>query len=281
MEIEGERSGCAISSTNLTGGTVVAVQIRVYNATEEVNLKEDNVPQGTRLLLICDVEGLPEGNVVISYKWYHNCSTGRCEIQEGDPYYTALNDTLLVDATSWEGWPRRFFCEVKYYSEQRRSDTQSGFTTLIRLTSKMIYVSDISALPQSCSIPHPADSSILFLFAPTSLLPNHALVTDVQQITGSNGQQWIKCTIGRAMGGVVIYFAANNAIISASINTAVATFGPGRGRSNGLYYCRAGGSQKYYVSLFLNKIRDSSKCTTYVQHSNTLLYTNYLEHPHM
>ena len=121
-----------------TGEAAVAVTIRAYNATEEVNLKEDNVPQGTRLLLICDVEGLPEGNVVISYKWYHNCSTGKCEVQERDPYYTALNDTLLVDATSWEGWPRRHFCEVKYQSDEGRSGNQTGFTTLIRLTGAYV-----------------------------------------------------------------------------------------------------------------------------------------------
>ena len=71
------------------------------------------VPQGTRVLFICDVEGLPEGQVVNSYKWYHSSvTTGRSEIQEDDPYYTAVNDTLLVDTTSWGGRVRRHICEV-------------------------------------------------------------------------------------------------------------------------------------------------------------------------
>ena len=38
-------------------------------------------PRGTTVLVICDLEGLPEGNVVTSYKWYNNCTTGQCEIQ--------------------------------------------------------------------------------------------------------------------------------------------------------------------------------------------------------
>ena len=117
------------------------------------------------------------------------------------------------------------------------------------------------------SIPHSADSSGPLLFTPTSLLPNHALIIDIQQITGSNEQQWIKCTAGRDRS-VAIYFAVNSAIISASLNTAAIS--PGRGLSNGLYCCRAGGSQ-YYVSLFFNTISDSSKTTpTYVQLYHTI-----------
>ena len=139
MEIEGEGSDCGISSTDLTGEAAVAVKIRAYNATGEVALGEDNVPQGTRLLLTCDVEGLLEGNVVISYKWYHTCSTGKCEMQEGHPYYTAVNDTLLVDATSWGGRPRRHLCKVKYQSDKGRSGNLTTFTTLIRLAGKMIH----------------------------------------------------------------------------------------------------------------------------------------------
>ena len=137
IQIEGDGSDCSIASTDLTGEAAVAVKIKAYNATGEVTLGEDNVPQGTRLLLTCDVEGLTEGKLTISYKWYHNCSTGRCEIR-GDPYYIPVNDTLLVDATSWEGRPRRFYCELKYHSEGG-SGTKSGFTTLIRLTGWSIH----------------------------------------------------------------------------------------------------------------------------------------------
>ena len=90
------------------------------------------VPQGTRVLLTCDVEGQPEGNLEISYSWYQQCAEGKCEIREGDPYHTAVNDTLLVDATSWDGG-RRYNCEVKYQSEEGSSGIQSG-STILRLT---------------------------------------------------------------------------------------------------------------------------------------------------
>ena len=90
------------------------------------------VPRGTRVLLTCDVEGQPEGNLEISYKWYQQCTEGMCEIREGDPYHTAVNDTLLVDATSWDGG-KRYTCEVKYRSEGGGTGVKPGFATL-RLT---------------------------------------------------------------------------------------------------------------------------------------------------
>ena len=112
------------------------MSIRAYNATGKVDLREDSVPRGTRILLICDVEGLPEGSMVTSYKWYHSCSALRCEILEGYPYYTAVRDTLLVVATSWEGRPRRHHCVVTYHTDEGRSGNHTGFTTLISLTGK-------------------------------------------------------------------------------------------------------------------------------------------------
>ena len=63
-----------------TGEAAIAVRIRAYGASGHLALEESNVLQGTRLLLICDAKELPEGYVVVSYKWYHSCSTGRCEI---------------------------------------------------------------------------------------------------------------------------------------------------------------------------------------------------------
>ena len=42
------------------------VRVKAYNATGELVLGEDDVPCGTRVLLAGDLEGLPEGNVVIS-----------------------------------------------------------------------------------------------------------------------------------------------------------------------------------------------------------------------
>ena len=95
--------------------------MRAYNTTGEVTKMPGTVPRGTRVLFTCDVEGLPEGHVAISYKWYHSCSTGRCVIQEGDRYYTAVNDTLLVDTNSWDSMQRRHICEV---------DTVNDFFTL-------------------------------------------------------------------------------------------------------------------------------------------------------
>ena len=95
------------------------VRVRAYNATGELALKEDDIPRGTTVLLTCDLEELPEGNVVTSYKWYYNCTTGHCEIQR-DSYYTVVNDTLLVDCTSWDGGRRGHTCEVEHPSKERK-----------------------------------------------------------------------------------------------------------------------------------------------------------------
>ena len=112
-----------------TGEAVVAVRIRAYNASGYFIMEQ--VLLGTRLLLICDVEGLAEGSLVISYKWYHSCKTGRCEIQRESPYYKAVNDTLLVDATFWDGRRRRrHICEIEYRSEEGRTSNLTGFKTL-------------------------------------------------------------------------------------------------------------------------------------------------------
>ena len=77
---------------------------------------KDSFTLGTTVLLTCDVEQLPVGSEVVSYKWEHNCTggtQGRCEIQEGDPYYRVVNDTLLVDVTSYDHGGR-YWCSVKY-----------------------------------------------------------------------------------------------------------------------------------------------------------------------
>ena len=77
--------------------------------------------------------GCLRGSVITSYRWYHSCSTGICEVRRESPYHTPVNDTLLVDATTWGGGRRRHFCEVNYLSQKETSITQRGFTTLIRL----------------------------------------------------------------------------------------------------------------------------------------------------
>ena len=114
-------------TVHITGEAVVAVRIKAYNATGYFPLEQ--VLLGTRVLLICDVEGLPVGSLVNSYKWYHSCKTGRCEIQRESPYYKPVNDTLLVDATFWDGG-RRHICEIEYRSEEGRTSNLQGFKAL-------------------------------------------------------------------------------------------------------------------------------------------------------
>ena len=125
---------CGVPSTTITGEAAVTVTITAAGATGYFVLEQGNVLQGTRLLLICDVEGLPEGSVVTGYRWEHSStSTGANEIQRESPYYKAVNDTLLIDATSW-GNGRRHTCEVEYRSEKGGLGTQRGFTAAISLS---------------------------------------------------------------------------------------------------------------------------------------------------
>ena len=64
------------------------------------------ISQGIRLLLTCDVTGFSEGNEVVRYRWYHNSTLdtrgyqAKTNIQDRDPYYRVVKDTLLVDFTS-------------------------------------------------------------------------------------------------------------------------------------------------------------------------------------
>ena len=113
------------------------MKIRAYNASgaldiEAINARlRDSFTLGTRVLLTCDVTGLPEESEVISYKWYHNCTGPMCEIQEGTPYYRAVNDTLLVDVTSHD-MGGTYDCDVKYHNEQiMRVSTLQLTVTLI------------------------------------------------------------------------------------------------------------------------------------------------------
>ena len=126
---------CGVPSTPLTGEAAVAVTITAAGATGYFVLEQGDVLRGTRLLLICDVEGLPEGSVVNSYRWFHSgTSTGLYEIQRESSYYKAVNDTLLVDATFWGSRRRRHTCEVEYRSEKEGLGTQRGYTAAISLS---------------------------------------------------------------------------------------------------------------------------------------------------
>ena len=103
---------CWAPSMQLTGVGAATVRIKAYNATGELNITRESFTLGTRVLLACDVTGLPQGSEVVIYRWYHNCA-GRpdrmCEIQEGDPYYRVVKDTLLVDVTSYNQGGR-YYC---------------------------------------------------------------------------------------------------------------------------------------------------------------------------
>ena len=114
------------------------MKIRAYNATGEVNIMTNNQIRvvaftlGTRVLLTCDVTGLPEDSEVLSYRWYRKCNSAWCEIREGDPYYRVAADTLLVDVTS-ENNVGIYYSIVTYTNMQGESATAETFTTNIAL----------------------------------------------------------------------------------------------------------------------------------------------------
>ena len=100
--------------TSHTGVAAVTVRIRAHNATGELDIRCDPLTLGTRVLLTCDVTGLPEGTEALSYRWYHKCTRTPhrgCEIRDGDPYYRVVSDTLLVDVTS-NDQGGRYCCSV-------------------------------------------------------------------------------------------------------------------------------------------------------------------------
>ena len=94
----------------------MTVKIRAYNATGELNIRRDPFTLGTRVLLTCNVTGLLEDSEDVNYRWYHNCAgrpNSRCEIQDGDPYYRVVKDTLLVDVTSLDQGGR-YYCNADF-----------------------------------------------------------------------------------------------------------------------------------------------------------------------
>ena len=106
-------------------------------------------------------------------------------------------------------------------------------------------------------------NTVPFLYTPTSLLPEDSVLTDVQQATGMNGQQWITCRSGGQRTRPEIRIGSNEVVLSS--NTAnSATIGLGTHHPNGLYHCLSAQSQRQYFSLFL---RNSGKNLHYF--SNT------------
>ena len=89
-----------------------------------------------------------------------------------------------------------------------------------------------------------------FLYTPTSLLPEHSVLTDVQQATGRNGQQWITCRSGGEGTRPEIWMGSELVVNSSTANSA--TIGLGTQHPNGLYHCLSGQSQREYFSLYLS-----------------------------
>ena len=95
-----------------------------------------------------------------------------------------------------------------------------------------------------------------FLYTPTSLLPEHSVLTDVQQATGRNGHQWIRCRSGgeefagkRAMTEIRTE-SAETVSTSTISTTDSATMGLSIEHPNGLYHCLTEQSQIQYFSFF-------------------------------
>ena len=93
-----------------------------------------------------------------------------------------------------------------------------------------------------------------FLYTPTSLLLEHSVLTDVQQATGRNGQQWITCRsggeglVGKRNMTVEIRTESDEVVSTSTTNSA--TMGLSIQRSNGLYHCLTEESQTQYFSFF-------------------------------
>ena len=114
------------------------MRIMAYRATVEVDIKPYNfntkvaITQGTRLLLTCNVTGLPENSEVVSYRWFHRLTggsqgtQGRSEIRAGDPYYRVVKDTLLIHFTSLDQGGK-YTCFVSFSNAPQ----SSGSTAII------------------------------------------------------------------------------------------------------------------------------------------------------
>ena len=114
------------------------MRVRAYTVTGAVdNAYNHNtkvaIIQGTTLLT-CDVTGFSE---VVSYRWLHNntVDTGGRQakkniLQDEDPYYRAMNDTLLVDVISWDQGGR-YNCFVTFSNGVK----STGITAMLTVAS--------------------------------------------------------------------------------------------------------------------------------------------------
>ena len=89
-----------------------------------------------------------------------------------------------------------------------------------------------------------------FLYTPTSLLPEHSVLTDVQQATGRNGQQWITCRSGGQGTRPEIWMGSELVPSNSTANSATILLGSHH--PNGLYHCLSGQSQSEYFSVYLS-----------------------------
>ena len=132
-------SYCEVPSKQLTGEAATTLRIRAYNATGELD-NRNNVPEqrveftlGTRFLLTCNVTKVPEGYEVVSYRWFHK-RTGNMqrtyEIPGTHPYFRVVYNTLLVDVTSWDQGGR-YYCFVKFRNMQIQADESTRTSTVM------------------------------------------------------------------------------------------------------------------------------------------------------
>ena len=125
---------------------------------------------------------------------------------------------------------------------------------------------------------HISGNTAPFLYTPNSLLLENSLITDVQLVTGRDGQQWITCSSGRLTPRP--QFWRKNKLIRTQIMNSMttantATIGLSTHHPNGLYYCFI--SQNHYFSLYL---RNSGKLLPHMPNlaaQDTLLWQTVCE----
>ena len=130
-------SHCEVPSKQLTGEAAVTVRIRAYNATGELD-NRNNVPEqgveftlGTRVLLTCNVTKVPEDNEVVGYRWFHSRNMQeRYEIPDRHPFFRVVYSTLLVDVTSWDQGGK-YYCFVKFRNMLRQAGSTVSTSTII------------------------------------------------------------------------------------------------------------------------------------------------------
>ena len=116
----------------------------------------------------------------------------------------------------------------------------------------MLYMSNIHST--QCLVPLVyiyTGNPVPFLYTPTSLLPEHSVLTDVQQATGRNGQQWITCRSGGQGTRPQIWMESELVANSSTANSD--KIGLSTQHPNGLYHCLSAQCQREYISLFLWK----------------------------